>query len=297
MGTWGPAIFSDDLAMDIRGQFRDLIAEGMTPQEATAQILAEYETSSEDSDESPVFWLALAATQWQLGRLQPEVKDRALAMIEAGADVRRWQQENPKLAPERLAAVHALRDRLLSPQPAPRKLAKPFHNRTDWRPGDAIAYRLVSGRWCVLRVLHVEEDGPAQTPVVELCDWIGDEPGRAEIERLPRRYTVWLSERTGGRPPVGPPPKKPNLGASVLARLESLLNNDDYLHRMREHVYLTDGLFALYSVGRRDPMPVERVRVIATGLNVTPHNSLVGVCFFGGWRDLDAYLAEAFAVS
>lgn len=298
MGAWGPAIFSDDLAMDVRGRFRDLIAEGVAPREATDRILAEYEASREDPDEGPVFWLALAATQWQLGRLQPDVKDRALEVIEAGADLHLWQENRPALARKRLAALHALRDQLRSPQPAPRKLPKPFHNRTDWRPGHAIAYRLASGRWCVLRVLHVEDDGRSQTPVVELCDWFGDEPpGREAIERLPRRRTVWFSERTDGRPSEEHAQKRPAPGASVVARLRSFLTSDDDLRRQREHEHRTNGLFALYALGRRDPMPVERVRVIATGLKVMPHHSLVGVSFFGGWRDLDAFLAETFAVS
>ena len=41
MGTWGVAIFSDDLAADIRGDFRELIGDGLTPSEATARHKAE----------------------------------------------------------------------------------------------------------------------------------------------------------------------------------------------------------------------------------------------------------------
>jgi len=34
VGIWGPGIFSDDLAADVREEFRDLIGEGLTAEEA-----------------------------------------------------------------------------------------------------------------------------------------------------------------------------------------------------------------------------------------------------------------------
>ena len=35
-----------------------------------------------DRDEEPLFWLALAETQWKLGVLLPDVKEKALYWIE-----------------------------------------------------------------------------------------------------------------------------------------------------------------------------------------------------------------------
>jgi hypothetical protein len=74
MGTWGTAIFSDDIACDVRDQYRECIGEGLSGSEATEKLMADYEQSLEDSDEGPPFWLALAATQWKLGRLEDRVK-------------------------------------------------------------------------------------------------------------------------------------------------------------------------------------------------------------------------------
>ena len=34
MGTWGTGLFSDDLAADVRDEFRDLIGEGLTTEAA-----------------------------------------------------------------------------------------------------------------------------------------------------------------------------------------------------------------------------------------------------------------------
>jgi hypothetical protein len=52
VGTWGPAIFSDDLAADIRGEFKDHIGDGMSAEEATAVLLDEYRESIADPDSS-----------------------------------------------------------------------------------------------------------------------------------------------------------------------------------------------------------------------------------------------------
>ena len=43
-----------------------------------------------DVDDGPVFWLALAATQWEYGRLDTSVKSKALKVIEKNKDDHRW---------------------------------------------------------------------------------------------------------------------------------------------------------------------------------------------------------------
>ena len=48
---------------------------------------------SNDEDEACVFWLALAATQSKLGRLIDLVRDRAIEIIDSGADLRRWENK------------------------------------------------------------------------------------------------------------------------------------------------------------------------------------------------------------
>ena len=67
MGTWGTGIFSDDFALDIKGEFCDKIADGISPADATAELMLNYKDDISDPDESSVFWFALAATQWKLG--------------------------------------------------------------------------------------------------------------------------------------------------------------------------------------------------------------------------------------
>ena len=82
MGAWSTAIFSDDTAADVRDAFTDFVAEGLNAPDATARLVQESTESLEDEDDAVVFWLALAATQWKLGRLTDDVRDRAVAIID-----------------------------------------------------------------------------------------------------------------------------------------------------------------------------------------------------------------------
>src|SRR5262245_32153824 len=94
MGVLGTAIFSDDLAADVRDAFTDYVAQGLNAAAATEKLIAESASSLEDDEEAPVFWLALAATQWKLGRLIDNVRDRALQVIDSGEDLRRWKESD-----------------------------------------------------------------------------------------------------------------------------------------------------------------------------------------------------------
>lgn len=153
MGAWRTAIFSDDTAADTRDAFTDLVADGLTPVEATGRLVTESAEILEDEDESLVFWLALAATQWKLGRLVDDVRDRALEIIELGSDLSRWQ-ENPKTEiNQRKQHLEKLRTQLLSPQPKPKKLKPMRKSSTDFQPGDVASFRLdedTAVRFCVL---------------------------------------------------------------------------------------------------------------------------------------------------
>lgn len=42
MGAWGTAIYSDDLAADLRDELRDLVAEGMSSAAAVDKLVTEY---------------------------------------------------------------------------------------------------------------------------------------------------------------------------------------------------------------------------------------------------------------
>ncbi len=196
MGTWGTSLFSDDTASDVRGDFRDYLGDGKSTEEATQLILKDYEGYVDDPDDGPVFWLALASTQWKLGRLLDWVRDRAIQVIDAGADLEQWAADNPKDLPKRKAVLEKLRAELLSPQPAPKKVAKRYRDTTPFEVGDVISYRTRAGKFVLFRVIGHHEDKGGRSPVAELLDWVGERsPEEKEIRKMkPLQHPVWGSK-------------------------------------------------------------------------------------------------------
>ncbi len=142
MGAWGTKLYQDDVSQDVKEQYKELLKKGKSNEEATQQILNEYKLVLSDIDDGPVFWFALAETQWSLGRLLPEVKEQALAWINNGSDQARWERENPKKAPERKKILEDLRVKLNSPMPPMKKISQPKSYKCEWRIGDVYAYKL-----------------------------------------------------------------------------------------------------------------------------------------------------------
>src|SRR6266540_516093 len=125
MGAWGVAIFADDLASDVRGDWREAVIDGADPNDATNRLEAAYAAAIADPDDSIVFWLALAAAQMETGRLVDFVRDRAVAIIVAGSDVARWGEEDESLARQRAKVLARLRAKLTGPQPPPKRIRHP----------------------------------------------------------------------------------------------------------------------------------------------------------------------------
>lgn len=202
MGAWGTGIFSDDDACDIREQYRAMLGDGLDGPAATDRLLEEWSISPPRSEptEDTVFWLALAATQWRLGRLEDRVKAAAVAIIDNGSDLRRWREETPRHVPRREAALARLRHRLDQPQPAAKRVRKQFRHACDWSPGEVVAYRLGSGRLALFCVVDLSQDQGGVHPECEVLDWVGTNPPDAStIRALPPRRSIEPGEQGSPR--------------------------------------------------------------------------------------------------
>lgn len=144
MGTWGPKLYQDDIAEEIRDYYKDQLHRGKAGGEITQELIKQNEYAISDTDDAPVFWFALADTQWNLGRLEDTVKENALNHISKGFDLRRWETEDPKGAKIRAKTIEELRQKLLSPQPAEKKISQYKLYKCEWNIGDVFAYQLES---------------------------------------------------------------------------------------------------------------------------------------------------------
>ena len=78
MGAWGPKLYQDDLAEEVRTYYKDQLRRGKKGTDITQELILKNSDVLSDEDEASVFWFALADTQWSLGRLENSVKMNAL---------------------------------------------------------------------------------------------------------------------------------------------------------------------------------------------------------------------------
>jgi hypothetical protein len=180
--VWGTGLFSNDVACDIRDHYRQLLEDGTEDGAATRLTLEKFALYLDESD--GIALIAFAVTQSKLGRLEPDVRNRALAIIDAGADLAVWEQENSKLLPKRRAVLEKARAQLTGPQLPRRRLRPPKRELSGLAAGDVLALTLPR-RVALLRVVRVHAHRLGETPVLEELDFDGSEvPTRDALERL-----------------------------------------------------------------------------------------------------------------
>ncbi|MGH6851522.1 MAG: hypothetical protein ACREDD_13935, partial [Methylocella sp.] len=166
-----------------------MVGDGMAEPEATDKLIAQW-ISRGDPDLEPVFWLALALTQWRCGRLEDRVKEQDLRVIADGSAIRPWAGGPDER--KRRAVLEAAKRRLESPQPAVRKIKKSVLSTCEWERGELIGYRLKTGDYMVLRVLDRFVDQSGAYPVCELLEWRGPEiPAEGLANTTPVLPRAW----------------------------------------------------------------------------------------------------------
>lgn len=200
MGAWGTAIFSDDLASDVRGEYKTLLSLGKTNEEATNLIIEYFYNECKGTEDEPAFWFALSLSQWNTGRLLENVKHKALDFIESGVDLERWNsQENQKNYKKRLKVLNDLKEKLLSPMPKEKKISKAKLMKSPWKVGDLLAYKItndnmkksaVYNKYALLRVIQIDKSPISriardlafdESVLVGLYGWIGDVMPQSDI--------------------------------------------------------------------------------------------------------------------
>ncbi|TGN65287.1 hypothetical protein EXE59_15960 [Nocardioides eburneiflavus] len=169
MGAWGPAIFSDDTACDIRSDYRELLEDGVDDAEATQRVISEYQHLGDD--EVHVLWLALAAAQSGLGRLDDLVKAEALRVIDGDVGLELWVEAGARELASRKAALAKLRKTLRGPQKPPSKVRRPWSHVTDLSPGDVLACTLPDGKRALFRVATLDAQRVGTAPIVRRLEW------------------------------------------------------------------------------------------------------------------------------
>ena len=196
MGAWGTGLYQDDDTCDIKEEYLTYLRIGMSNEEALEELIECNEELIEDEEIGPLFWLALADTQWKYGRLTKEVKEKALEVINSGKDLERWEKDK-KLYEKRKKVLEELRERLNTKQPEEKKVRKMTFERPNWKVGDILLYQILNedlkdhewyGKYVLLKVMGTKKHGIGGLPikkyyheneVFSLYNWIGN----AKIEK------------------------------------------------------------------------------------------------------------------
>lgn len=195
MGAWGPAIYSDDTSCDLRDDYVAKLALGKSNEEATQEIMEEYYQEIKGTDEEPVFWFALALTQWKRGRLTDEVKEKALEYIENGSDLERWRDEgNKSNLVKRQKVLEELKNTLTQPMPEAKKVKMPsWVWKSPWDVGALLCYKIIServrpeylGKYVLARIIDIDSSfsNGIENQYIEIgiYGWMGDRPPETDI--------------------------------------------------------------------------------------------------------------------
>lgn len=136
MGAWGVKIFQSDVALDVKEDFKAQLLLGKSDEEALQAVKEACRDFINDPEDQYEFWFAVASYSYDLGRLVPEVKEKAVSLIDDGGDLERWEGKEKA---KREAVLNELKAKLLSEQP-PRKEFKPLKNRKSYLEINDIYY-------------------------------------------------------------------------------------------------------------------------------------------------------------
>ena len=140
MGTWNRKLFSNDTICDIRDVYIEFLKKQLSNEDAYKKTHEEFKELL-GTDEEPLFWYSIADTQWHLGRLMPEVKEKALSWISQKGGLELWE-DSKKRKDNWMKTICELEEKLCStmPKEVEIKVEEPFV-RNPWNIGDIYAYQ------------------------------------------------------------------------------------------------------------------------------------------------------------
>lgn len=195
MGFWGVKLYENDIAKDVRDEYIDSLKQGISNEETTKKMIKAW--STEDIDEDSIFWITLADTQWEYGRLLKEVKDKAIEYIENGEELEKWK-ENKELYKKRKEILEQIKEKLNSKMPEEKRIYKYRNYKCPWNIGDVYAYKIKNnenykGKYIIImkiseRIFHPHNICPEVYVYNKLFDEIPKIEELNSIQYLPQFY-------------------------------------------------------------------------------------------------------------
>ena len=156
MGAWSTAILGDDFASDVYGQFVEAYNDGKELQAIRCELEAKYENELIDSDEGPIFWLALAKAQWECGSLDSDVLARVGEIVKKELGLDRWREGTVRELEKRKLVLSEFHAKCQTPNSKPKKRKRTRHIPAIFEAGDCLVLHLPSGGYGAALVLAAD---------------------------------------------------------------------------------------------------------------------------------------------
>lgn len=154
MGTWGPGLYANDLARDLKPTISSVIRLPFSPSELIRLLEESFPRAGgkdEVDEDFTTFWLVVADQFHKQGIDEPSVFARAIEIIDSGSDLNCPERLEFSSADrrQREKALRALRERLATPPPnkTRKTLSKP--QPLLMQTGDLVVYPLFAHRNCI----------------------------------------------------------------------------------------------------------------------------------------------------
>ena len=139
MGFWGSTLYANDCTTDVRDDYKNHLKDGLNNDEAFRQVMSTY-ADCMDTDAEPLVWYALADTQWNLGCLMPEVKEKASWWIDREGGMNFWE-DSASHGTGWKKTLARLKEKINTPQPPEKTIKKTKQFvKNPWNVGDVYAY-------------------------------------------------------------------------------------------------------------------------------------------------------------
>ena len=156
MAIDGVDIIASDVGYDIYNYIVETYKEGESVDKIIATILEDEATYCIDDFYTELYWTAFAHSLWKIGHLPEEIKQKALAIIQKGAN-EAWLKIDEEALSQRQKVLNKLAKQLSRENPRPLKVPKPKTKRKPYfSVGDVFTVKFET-EYGVLFVSAVDE--------------------------------------------------------------------------------------------------------------------------------------------
>lgn len=172
MGAWGAGLYANDTTCDVKDIYMGYLMSQLSDEESHEKTMEKFREYL-GTDEEPLFWYALADTQWRVGRLRPEVRAHAIEWLDRNGGLEFWEESASKGAGWK-KTMAALRERLDSPMPARKTVRAPRPvDENPWQLNDVYAYQFHTEaskeRGCYGKYMILQKIGEGRRLLADVC--------------------------------------------------------------------------------------------------------------------------------